>query len=682
MSVRDYPNQPHRFARAAAALLRRGAALDRVMSEFQSSWFVFDATARPVERRGDFDRLTPEGEATDLTQSVRAAVGKHDPDDVAGVILVTDGIDNSAHDPAAEIAALKVPVFPVSVGTKLLLQPNYKDIRISRVDAPREISLNSTTEIRVYLDAVGYPDHVLPVTLFEGDKEVERQEIALDNVVGNQSLVLRYRPKEKGEYELSVQAPVDPAERIQENNRVTFPVFVSDPKVKVLYIEGVIRQEYRAVRRVLEFDPNVELISFVRTSSEGLVFLHQGHLAGVSVGDIPSTLEHLKAFDVLILGSVDLSVLKAKRLEPATVRKFVEEGGGFLHIGGRHSFGPGGYGGTEIEEILPVYVGGRDAGQEDAPFFMRLDPPGVTHPAFSGCAEFFTEGDPKAEMPELQVLGCSVVLRKKPAATILASNLRRRNEHGPLIVLATQPYPKGRTAALTIDSTWRWYSPLRGMGKQSPFIKFWGQLVRWLAGQDQMKREGGAGVVAYTDKHFYEPGEKPRFYARVTDKEGKATPFATVGLALTRLKDNQMSNHQLPYVEGTYGDYELEIGGIEPGKYKAAVAASLADPITRKPEALGAVEISFRMSRPSKEFEDLDVNERLLDRIAEATGGKRYTLLSIDQLAYELRRRSRETGVYTEWPNWQRSEALVIPFAAVVALLTGEWVLRKRRHLL
>ena len=683
MSVRDYPNQPNRFARAGAALLRRGTALDRLQSDFVSSWHTFDSHATQLKRRREIDRVAPEGEATDLTQAVSDAVGKTDPDDVAAVILLTDGVDNSAHNPVAEIAALKVPVFPVAVGSKLLLQPNYKDIRIARVDPRREIALNSTAEIRVYVDAIGYPDHVVPVTLLEGDKEVHREEIALDNVVGNQSLVLRYRPKAKGEFDLTVQIRPDAAERIQENNRVTFPVFVTDPTIKVLYVEGKIRNEYREVCRALRFDPNVELVSFIRTAPQGLVFLHQGQVTGVKLGDIPNTLEQLRQFDVFILGTLDLSALRAKRLDPADIKKYVQQGGGFLTLGGTHSFGPGGYAGTDIEDILPVHMGGRDAGQENAPFFMRVTPEGQSHPIFSGYADFFMEGSPKASMRELRLRGCSTVLRKKPAATVLASNMRRRNADGPLIVLAVQPYPRGRTAALTIDSTWLWYRPLRGMGKQSPFVKFWGQLVRWLAGHDQMKRAGGSGIVAYTDKHFYEPGEKPRFYARITDKEGKATPFASVRLALTRLKDKNVSQHQLPYIDGTYGDYELEVGGLDPGKYTGSVTATITDPVTKKREALGdAVALTFRMSRPNKEFEDLDVNDRLLDRIAEATGGKRYTLLSIDQLAHELRRRSRETGVYTEWPNWQRGSALLVPFLAVVAMLTGEWILRKRRHML
>ncbi len=681
MSVRDYPGQPDRFQRALEALFRRGTALASVESEFRPEWFVFDADARKLNSKRELDQVTPEGEATDLAQAAATALRDRDPEDVAGVVLLTDGIDNSARDVAREIAALKVPVYPVAVGSKLMEQPNYKDIRIAKVDCRREVALNSTAEVRVYVDAIGCPNHVAQVILYENDKEVDRGELALDNVLGSQSLALRYRPKEKGEFELKVVIPPQPEERIQENNQAVFPVYVSEPKIKVLYVEGTLRSEYREVRRALEFDPNVELASFVRTSPEGLLFLQQGQLSGQPVADIPTTADQLKAFDVFILGSVDMALLNAKRLRPAEIKKFVERGGGFLMMGGAKSFGPGGYAGTEIEEILPVTLGGLDAGQEKAPFNMEALPVAASHPIFAGFVEFFTPGDPKSRMPELALLGCNIVEKAKPGATVLAVNPRRANANGPLIVLAVQPFGKGRSAALTIDSTWRWYRPLRGMGRQSPFIKFWGQLARWLAGLDGLKREGGAGVAAYTDKHFYEPGEKPRFFARVTDKEGKATPFARVILELSREGGRQASEHVLPYVEGTFGDYEVEVAGLEPGKYQGVVTALLADALSKETRMLGEARVAFRVSRPNREFESLDANEALLDRIAEATGGKRYSLLSIDQMANDLRRRSREAGVYTEWPRWGAA-ALTVPFAAVVALLACEWILRKRRHML
>ena len=75
--------------------------------DFEAEWFVFDSSARRLERLRELERIKPEGEATDLTQAARDGLGKSDPDDIAGVILLTDGIDNTARDVAAEIAALK-----------------------------------------------------------------------------------------------------------------------------------------------------------------------------------------------------------------------------------------------------------------------------------------------------------------------------------------------------------------------------------------------------------------------------------------------------------------------------------------------------------------------------------------------------------------------------------------------
>ena len=61
-------------------------------------------------------------------------------------------------------------------------------------------------------------------------------------------------------------------------------------------------------------------------------------------------------------------------------------------------------------------------------------------------------------------------------------------------LLATQLYGQGRSAAFTLDTTYLWYLPLRGMGQDSPYNLLWGQLVRWLAGQDVRNRQRGAGM--------------------------------------------------------------------------------------------------------------------------------------------------------------------------------------------
>ena len=74
-------------------------------------------------------------------------------------------------------------------------------------------------------------------------------------------------------------------------------------------------------------------------------------------------------------------------------------------------------------------------------------------------------------------------------------------------VLAVQPVGEGRTAVFCGDTTWKWQQSLRAMDLESPFLQFWGQMVRWLAGRSS-EVEAEAGVVVNTDKGYYEPEEE------------------------------------------------------------------------------------------------------------------------------------------------------------------------------
>ncbi len=92
-------------------------------------------------------------------------------------------------------------------------------------------------------------------------------------------------------------------------------------------------------------------------------------------------------------------------------------------------------------------------------------------------------------------------------------------------VLAVQPLDRGRVAVFTGDTTRNWQQGPRALDQESPFLRFWGQMVRWLAGRAEPV-EAHASVVAETDKAAYEPGEPVQVSAVVRDKEGQGAADA------------------------------------------------------------------------------------------------------------------------------------------------------------
>ena len=665
MSIHDFPGQPSRFDRVRDILLERNGTVGKLEESFDLNWYAFADHAGPLKEKAELGSLKAEGDATDLFTSAKDAAADAAGEEIGGIIMLTDGRDTSGRQ-LARMGGFNLPVFTVGVGSVLRAQENFRDIMIDSIDAKREVTVKIATPLTVMVEAIGFPDRVVPVILKENDVEIGRERLVLDNAKGAQKVTLNYVPQKKGDFELTISIPADAGERITENNSATIPVFVGDPKIRVLYIEGVARPEYNDLKNVLQYDPNVEIMSFVRLGPN--FFIKQGTISDVKLNDPPKKYEDLKQFKVLIIGSIESSFFKDGQMQ--FIRRFVREGGGLLMIGGQHAFGPGGYSGTPIEEALPVVCGGRNAGQEREAFSLQLTGAGKRHPIFAGIAKFFEPGG-KDGVTIPPLLGCTRVEKAKPAAEVLAVNPNRRNAAGPLIAVATGRYGSGRSMAATIDSTRLWYVPLKGMGKASPYVRYWGQAIRWLAGSDDARRATGPGVTAYTDRHFYDPGSEPVIHAFVTDSEGQATAKAKVEATITREGEKKSSRVQLSLVQGTRNEYETQLLPPDPGKYVVEVKGALND------AALGEATLVFFIGEPTREFEKLDLNADALAKVATATGGLYLPLLSFDQLPEVLKARSEEKVERHEIFLWNTP----ILFIAFLLFVTSEWILRKRRLL-
>ena len=51
------------------------------------------------------------------------------------------------------------------------------------------------------------------------------------------------------------------------------------------------------------------------------------------------------------------------------------------------------------------------------------------------------------------------------------------------------------------------------MGQDSPYNRFWGQLIRWLANEDVRNRQRGPGMDVLINKTIYELGQSVRLRA-------------------------------------------------------------------------------------------------------------------------------------------------------------------------
>jgi uncharacterized membrane protein len=637
--------------------------------DFEIQIVAFAEKPRRLDDVKDLAAVVPDGKATAIGRAIELGSSLSADLDLEAMILFSDGIDNSIQKPA-EIAATKGKVIhAVGVGASLKSDINYRDVMVTGINCPDRMMVNNKADIVALVDAVGLGGRVVQVVLEEDDKPLETKDLTLDDVEGNQEVSFEFRPTQKGRHVYKVRVPPLAEEKIKENNQRTAVSLVVEPGMRVLYLEGTLRAEYGAlVDRFLSKDPDLQFCSLVQTRANR--FLKRTNMVeGASFTAIPTDAETINKFDVFILGDIDSSYIKRQQQQMIADR--VKNGGGLIMLGGYHSLGPGGYAGTPLGEILPVQLGSRDIGQNTEPFLPLLTPEGVHHPVFANIAGFFPTKTGPAKIGGLPSLnGCTRILSPRPSATILAV---APPEAGGSPLIAVQRVGKGWSMVFTGDTTRNWQQGPRAMDRKSPFLQFWGQIVRFLAGRSTAV-DAKASVSASTNKAYYDPDEPVEISAIVRDEQGEATDKAKV-VAKIRGPGGRPDQADLPDDPGPGGHYKGSFKPETAGTYEIVVEARMSEAKDAQP--IKAEKQVIDVGRPNMEFEKLDVDEKTLAKIAAVTGGRYVHISAANHLMEQLDRSQRKKTQHFEKPLFSPP----LFWLVFVGVLTAEWILRRRFQL-
>ncbi|MFB3893800.1 MAG: glutamine amidotransferase [Phycisphaerae bacterium] len=693
MATIDEANVPTRYAQAVQMLAGQRA---RIEKHFRPVWRHFAASAYSADSLDEMARLTPSGEGTggtNLAAAIRTAATEYPKGDVAGVILISDGIHNAPdlYTEAADQAGL--PIHTVAVGSTSEKFAGRKNLQLVSVEAPLEAVVNNITTVKANIRITGYPDTTNQVRLAEEGLPAPliEQRTATGNVFTD-TVAFRWTPRDAAPRtatapsaavrKLKVTLGPQPGEAVADDNETEVHVLLTNPRIRVLYIEGTMRPEYRFLKRFLEKDPNVEFMGMVRTAPVGNRFWAQGSLGGKQLATLPATDDDFKLFDVLILGDVDRTFLTDNQM--ARVRQFVNDGGGLIMTGGRNSFGPGGYADTDIEKAMPVMMGNRSTPQETTEFVPQLTAVGQAHPIFEGLSGFFHGpggAKPDDKLPKLPNLtGCVTVPSVKPGAMVLAIHPSRSNESGPLTVLAAQPFGAGRTVAFTADTTWNWDLAMKAAGVESPYERFWGQLLRWTAGVDTKTRQTASACVLRIESCYAQVGDAVKVLARVQDTKGQAPESAQVTVNVVGA-DRGGQGEQVDMKPGAgRGLFEGTWRPKAEGRFTIkATAVGGSDKAQ-----LGADELPLKVERHQAEMDRLARDDGPLQLIADRSGGNFAQLSAlpdlIDRIIERQQSRAAPSPQSHNFPSYDPA-ALGLIFFGFVAILTAEWMLRRNWQL-
>jgi len=703
-SLNDPAGRP--ATRYERAVRRLRAQQERLEEHFDVAWRHFSSELEPVESFDEMRgvRIAGATAGTDIAAAIARTVRDAAPGASAGALLVSDGIHNARNDldeATASASGAKVRIYTAGIGSldEPKTGPGGRNIQVLSVDAPKTVIRNNVTTLNVRVKVTGMTGRGAELHMTEPGSGAAAKVVPIDVPKGERATTVkvRWRPADSAAKEpmgagrsevrrLHFSVPVVEGEASADDNAADLHVLVTQPRIRVLYVEGRIRPEYKFLRLRIAKDPNVQFLGLIRIKDSQ--FWSYGSIDGQRLGQLPLTDREFGLFDVLILGDLHSSFLTRRRM--ARIRKFVDDGGGLVVLGGHHSFGPGGYGGTDIEAVLPVTAGPVTQPQETTEFLPRLTAAGQDHPIFEGVAGSFPGPSRPKPLPDAaalrDLLGCVTVVGPKSGAEVLAIHPTRRNAAGPLVVLAVQQFGKGRTVALTADTTWRWYAPMRGLDSDGPYQRFWAQLVRWAAHVDTKTRKASPSVILRQDRPFVAVNKPVRLRATVHGVEAAEAGKAEVNLAVVDARGKTVATSQMVPIQEA-GTYAVVHRPEKAGTFTLKVTAA-----DKAGKPFGADELPLTVATHTAETDRTARDTKTLRRIAEDSGGQNADIKQLPELVDSIIERHKaehpapplrivKLYYFLDYLFGQGSTGFTALFLILVALLTTEWMLRRRWQL-
>jgi len=660
------------------------------LAELAESWdikiYQFDETVTPATLEDGLVTLPaqPEGPQTAIGSSLDEILSREAEQRVVAVCLFSDGAQRSyaprdlpPQTVVRRLAIDDIPLYTFTYGRPALgLQ---SDLRIDSLLANDIVFSETPVTIQAEVIAEGYSNQTYQVQLLwenaGGEMElVDTQQVRIGNDNRRILVSLSHTPIEPGEFKVTVQI-ASPSEGGPEgelatnnNSQSTF-ITVMKGGINVLYLAGTTSigggpgLEPRFVRGALAAHADIhlqyELLNYRKEKIDIRQQLTDGN------------------YDVYLLGDLDVIALDKQSWEQ--LADDVDRGAGLAMLGGFHSFGPGGFRRSPLEGAIPIKMGRAERQnfgerpRQDMHIIkpLRLVPkqsgvPGQSdekpHPILDLSAIADKPFDWKT-LPPLDGANRFDRVQIKANSQVIA----RSDDAQRWPLLVTGAWGSGRTAALAVDSTWRWQ--MEGHGEL--LRRFWRQLILWLARKDNIRDQS---VWVRLDSRRYQRGSRVEFSFGASTEAGKPLPSAQFNLEVEKPDGSKVTLLASRRGEKSLGNFtETDL----PGEYRVTVTTTNSN--DSGTEIQDTASARFLVPDQDMELDQPAAEPTLLAALANLTaeaGGQGLAPEELPNLLEQLQSRTTEfeeeiSQHRTLWDTWPM-------FLVLVTVLGAEWWLRKR----
>lgn len=651
MLIGDEVNGQTRWAVARKTLEQARETASRLGPNVVPKHYRFDATVTEVTSPEEAF-AEPQGPETQLGTAIleverrEAQTGRR----IALLVIVSDFASNNGINPLVAARRLRdqqIPAVTVGLGTENA-GANARDIAVRDLATAPTVFVKNQLEVRGTLMARGFAGQPIDVELLvEGQAEpVARTSVRVPDGADVAPITgLKYIPQTPGEKKLTLKVAPREGELVTANNEISSFVTVLSGGLNVLFLQGPnFTWDYRYLMRSIATSPDIQV--------EGIVIRNPARGDSGEVDDQDFT---PGKFNIFILSDIPARFLTTRqhRLLAEAVRK----GAGLMMLGGRTSFGPGGWARTELADILPVEIHPDDG---------QLEPEGGVKfvPSATGLTSYILQiGGSRAETARLwemmpPILGTNRFGEPKRGAEVLAQTAGPNPE--PLLI--AMDVGAGRSIAYGGD-TWVW-ARASEEGRLA-HRKLWRQIIFWLAHKED---DSSSQIRLRLDRRRVSVGQTVELIVTASDSQGAPLAGLAYETRVEREGPNPTSDRIDLYIQGDEARGSYAARG-EPGDYRVTVVAR------RNGEEVGRDSARFLVYQDDRELENPSADLALARQIAELTGGEAVASERLDKYLRGLDQSSFTEYVspteHKVWDNWPF-------FLLFTAVLTLEWWLRKR----
>jgi hypothetical protein len=655
--------------------LRRIITWDRLTTESQE---VDKAAATEIQPINWLETLQPQGAETRLGDALKTILDQQRDGPLAGMIVVTDGVQNSGVDPLSLTESSQdspIPIYTVGIGSS----ESRRNLRIQELIAPSRVYPEDRATVTGVIHGEGFAGRTVGVQLLA--REIGQQGAA-ETVIGEEQITFvadqetvpvefEIEPAVAGRLALELKVNAPREDQYAGDNEREVEVEVVEASTKVLLIAGGASRDYQFLRNQLFRDRHATVDVWIQSAGGAI-----SQEADRIINEFPVSKEELYAYDCIVAFDPNWELLDARQAE--LLENWVaDEAGGLICVAGpihtqtwsqNPELG-------KIRALYPVEFQRRLTLLDDGLYGSKTPWP-ILFTREGEEAEFLWLGNDDtesrlrwSEFPG--VYGCYAVKGAKPGARVLGwygdPEASLTTEYP--IYLAEQFYGSGRVFYLGSGELWR----LRALDP-TYFEVLTTRLIRHVSQGRLLKGSSRGRLLVEQDRYSVgdevvvraqllaesrEPLIADKVTARAVDDDGHATNVPMLA------DKNRPGNFIGQLTVKREGSYRVEL----------AIPDSVEDPLVRR----------IQVIVPDLEFDNTRRNDELLAALAKRTGGEYYTSLaaavtgendlkSIDQLI-ESRAETRilrgtPDPEFTEWLN-------KLLLGVICGALCLEWLLRR-----